>query len=80
MSPQENLITKINSLPPERLAEVVDFVEHISNRDATRLRRAERNAALHSFALEFGGTSLDLDPQLEAAGIESLLASIENPK
>lgn len=36
-------------------------------------RKAARHEAIADFAREFGGTELDLDPQLEAAAVEHLL-------
>ncbi len=36
-------------------------------------RKEARYQAIASFAREFGGTELDLDPQLEAATVEHLL-------
>ena len=35
--------------------------------------RKERHDAISAYAEEFGGTSVDLDPELEAAGIEHLV-------
>jgi hypothetical protein len=77
MISHERLIEKINSLPRRRLEEVEDFVDFLSEKDSSEVKanRAERIA---QFAREFGGTSWDLDPELEAAGIESLLASEED--
>ena len=37
-------------------------------------------ASIAAFASEFGGTEFDLDGELEAAGIESLLAIDEAPQ
>ena len=36
-------------------------------------RKAARHQAITEFARDFAGTELDLDPQLEVAGIEHLL-------
>ena len=36
-------------------------------------RRMARHQAISDFAKEFAGTTLDLDPQLEAAAVEHLL-------
>lgn len=36
-------------------------------------RKLLRHQAITEFAREYGGTSLDLDPQLEAAGVEFML-------
>jgi hypothetical protein len=79
MISHEKLIEKINSLPRRRIEEVEDFVDFLSNKDSAedRAQRAERIA---EFARDFGGTSWDLDPELEAAGIEELLAIDEDPR
>ncbi len=79
MISHEKLIEKINSLPRRRVQEVEDFVDFLANKDSSedRTQRAERIA---EFAREFGGSSWDLDPELEAAGIEALLAIDEDQR
>jgi hypothetical protein len=72
----EKLVEKINSLPAAQQAEVVDFVEFIARRDSAD----ERARLISEYAAEFAGTELDLDPELEVAGIESLLAIDEADK
>lgn len=54
MSSAKALAEKIASLPPERVAEVEDFVEFL-------IRRTERKAAFDSL--------LSIAPALEAAGV-----------
>ena len=50
-TPQEQLIEKINRLPAERRAEVEDFIDFISQRDADlQLARAATRAAEPAFA------------------------------
>ena len=66
------LIEKIKRLPHDRIAEVEAFVDSLSRRD---LDREAINQALTEYALQYGGTDADLDPDLEAAGIEHLLAT-----
>lgn len=39
--------------------------------------RMARHAAIAAFAADLAGTGLDLDPDLEAAGVEHLLGSDE---
>lgn len=56
----EALIEKIKSLPPERIAEVADFVDFIARRNAT----AARYEAIAAYAAQYGGTAADLDPEL----------------
>ena len=68
---RQELIEKINRLPHDRLAEVDAFVDSLSRRPS----RAARKKALREFALQNAGTDVDLDPDLEAAGIEHLLNS-----
>ena len=79
MISHDRLIEKINGLPPRRVAEVEDFVDFLSEKEspASEDERARRIAA---FAREFGGSACDLDPDLEAAGIEALLAIDEDER
>ena len=46
----EELIEKIKSLPPERVAEVEDFVDFIAQRDERRLVQAAAKLSEDSFA------------------------------
>jgi len=79
MISHDRLIEKISALPPRRLEEVADFVDFLADRDAGD-RRAERAKRIAQFAREFGGTAMDLDPELEGAGIETLVAIDEDPQ
>ena len=63
------LIEKIKRLPHDRIAEVEAFVDSLSRRPS----RKAIEKALTEYALQHGGTDADLDPDLEAAGIEHLL-------
>jgi hypothetical protein len=63
----ESLIEKIKSLPPERRAEVEDFVDFISQRDT-----AARHEAIAAYAAAHAGSEIDLDPELESAAAEHL--------
>ena len=45
----EKLIEKIKSLPPERVAEVEDFVDFISQRDERRLVQAATKLSEDAF-------------------------------
>jgi len=45
----EELIEKIKSLPPERVAEVEDFVDFITQRDERRLVQAAAKLTEESF-------------------------------
>ena len=65
------LIEKIKRLPHDRLAEVEKFVDSLSRKPA--LDRAALDKAISDYAREHAGTDADLDPDLEAAGIEHLL-------
>ena len=42
--------------------------------------RKARHDAIAAYAEEMGGTTLDLDPELEAAGIDHLLKTVRKPK
>lgn len=42
--------------------------------------RAARHAAISAYAEEMAGTNDDLDPALEAAGIEHLLKTAKDPR
>jgi hypothetical protein len=64
----ELLIEKIKSLPPDRLAEVEDFVDFISQRDAA----AARHEAIAAYVAVHAGSEADLDPELESAALEHL--------
>ena len=46
----EELIEKIKSLPPERVAEVEDFVDFIAQRDERRLVHAASKLSEESFS------------------------------
>jgi hypothetical protein len=69
---EQALIEKIRKLPPDRLAELEDFVESLAQRDSivdeTRLHQA-----LAEYASQHAGSAADLDTDLEAASIDHLL-------
>ena len=46
---EESLIRKIRSLPPEKVAEVEDFVEFLSERDDRQLTQAAAKLAEKAF-------------------------------
>jgi len=66
---RQEIIEKIKRLPHDRLAEVDAFIDSLSRRPS----RAARTRAIRDYALRNAGTHADLDPDLEAAGIEHLL-------
>jgi hypothetical protein len=70
---RQEIIERITRLPHDRLAEVDEFLDALSRRPS----RAERNRALREWALQYAGTDVDLDPDLEAAGIEHLLKTTD---
>ena len=70
---EETLFEKIKSLPPERVAEVEDFVDFLAQRSA----RSARHQAIAAYAAEHAGSEVDLDPELEAASLECLNAEEE---
>jgi hypothetical protein len=50
-TPHDQLIEKISRLPPERVAEVEDFVDFLAQRDTDRqLARAAAAASVAAFA------------------------------
>lgn len=71
MIPEEKLLRKINSLPPARIDEVIDFVDFLAEREGVVMKDA-RTAMISAYATENAGTELDLDEELEQAGIEQL--------
>jgi len=69
---QQELIDKIKKLPPDRVAEVEDFVDSLTRREGT-LDRTSLHQALTNYAIQHAGTNADLDPDLEAAASDYLL-------
>ena len=69
---RQELIKKIEELPPDRLAEVENFVESLTRRDST-FGHKNLHQALTEYASRHVGTTVDLDPELEAAATEHLL-------
>lgn len=70
----ETLFEKIKSLPPERVAEVEDFVDFLAQRAAVQ---SSRHQAIAAYAAEHAGSDVDLDSELEAASLECLNAEEE---
>lgn len=66
-----SLLDKINSLPRERVAEVEDFVDFLAQR--TSKLTPTRDEQISAYAAEHGGSSFDLDKQLETAAAEHLI-------
>lgn len=69
---RQELIKKIEELPPDRLAEVENFVESIILRDHD-FNRGSLHQALADYAIKHAGTDADLDRVLEGASVEHLL-------
>lgn len=69
---RQELIKKIEELPPDRLAEVEDFVESLARRDGD-LNRSSIHQALSDYVIHHAGTEADLDEALETAAVEHLL-------
>lgn len=69
---RQELIKKIEELPPDRLAEVENFVESLTHRDCSSDHRSLHQALTH-YASKHAGTAVDLDCELEAASTEHLL-------
>jgi hypothetical protein len=68
---QQELIEKIKKLPPERVAEVEDFVDSLARQD--NLKGTNLHQALTDYATQYAGTTADLDPDFEAAANDHLL-------
>lgn len=68
---EQTLIEKIRRLPPERIAEIEDFVDFLAQRAGdNRMSQNARDEAIAAYAAEYAGTGADLDPVLEAAAFE----------
>jgi hypothetical protein len=68
----ESLIEKIKGLPPDKISEVEDFVDFLSQRTLQQARRA-RHEAIAVYAAQFAGTEADMDEDLESAAVEHLI-------
>ena len=68
---QQELIEKIKKLPPDRVAEVEDFVDSLTQSEPNR-NRTSLHQALTNYAAHHAGTNADLDPDLEAAANDYL--------
>ena len=69
---RQELIKRIEQLPPDRLAEVERFVESITSDDVESVSE-RRFFAISEYARQNAGTSADLDEELEGAGVECVL-------
>jgi hypothetical protein len=69
---RQELIKKIEALPPDRLAEVESLVNSLTH-DDHHLERSNLHQALAEYATQHAGTESDLDADLEAASVEHLL-------
>lgn len=69
---RQELIEKIEELPPDRLAEVENFVEMLTRRARDSDHRS-LHQALTDYAIKHAGTAVDLDPEIEVAAVEHLL-------
>ncbi len=69
---QQELIEKIKRLPPDRVAEVEDFVDALARREPS-LNRISLHQALTNYAIQHAGTDADFDPDLETAASDHLL-------
>lgn len=70
---------KINDLPPDKVAEVIDFIDFLAQKERFR-HDAERFDLISQYAQENAGSELDLDPELEQAGAENLSALDESTR
>lgn len=72
MISQEMILHKINSLSPQKIVEVVDFIDFLAERENSE-KKAKNFSMIAEYAMANGGTEYDLDFHLEQAGIENLL-------
>src|ERR1700730_6327610 len=61
---RQELIKKIEQLPPDRLAELESFIESMTNREPLS-NQTSLSEALTDYAIKHAGTVADLDPLLE---------------
>lgn len=73
MVSQELILRKINSLSPQKIVEVIDFIDFLAERENAE-EKAKRFSMVAEYAMANGGTEFDLDENLEQAGVENLLA------
>jgi hypothetical protein len=65
-TPHDQLLAKINRLPPERVAEVEDFVDFIAQRDTDReLVRTSSRASEAAFAKVWSNSEDDVYDRLD---------------
>jgi hypothetical protein len=69
---RQELIDRMKKLPQDRVAEVAEFVESLTQRKRNG-SRPNLHQALSDYAIEHAGTIADLDPALEDAGTNHLL-------
>lgn len=68
-APEEILLDKIRSLPPEKISEVEHFVDSL----ARRRTPDELHEAIAAYAAAHAGGPADLDRDFEAAAVEHWL-------
>ncbi len=73
---RQELIEKIKRLPQDSVAEVEDFVDSLARRERS-LNGTSLHQALTNYAIEHAGTDADLDPAIESAASDHLLAESE---
>lgn len=76
MVSEEMILQKINLLSPQKVNEVIDFIDFLAERENSE-KKAKRFSMVAEYALANGGTEFDLDEDLEQAGIENLLITDE---
>lgn len=72
MVSEEMILQKINLLSPQKVNEVIDFIDFLAERENSE-KKVKRFSMVAEYALANGGTEFDLDKDLEKAGIENLL-------
>lgn len=70
---------KINTLPPDKIAEVIDFIDFLARKEKSR-HDTERFEMISQYARENAGGEFDLNSELEQAGLENLLTVDEGDR
>jgi hypothetical protein len=73
MMSHELILNKMNTLPPQKLVEVIDFIDFLAERENSK-ERAQRFSGIAEYAMANAGTDFDLDENLEQSGVENFLA------
>lgn len=70
---QEELYEELRAQAKRLMRPATELVRQALEQWLEQQRKAALREAIAAYAAEHAGTAMDLDPELEAAGIESLL-------